>query len=297
MKNYLSKQKLISACIYAAAVFAAVYGAKYIIDALAYIITNMGYMFKSAANLLAKLLHIFAILVFGLITAYILDPAVGLISRKFGVGRRTAVFIIYIIIILIAAFTVYGILSRIYIYDKNDISNAFSLAFKHYQKRIYDIGARLELFIKKYDRLNVSDCLYQKLSRANTDNIKLLRRVGTVLSDLFLGTVLAFYFLKDKNILLKQAKYIFTLILPKKIQPVLLYIWHETDSVFSGYIRGQLADAVIMSILAASLLTILRIPFAAVIGIITGLANNTNRHPKCIGISSSLRAVIQLFFI
>ena len=273
LKNDFSKQKLICVCIYAAAVFAAVYGAKCLIDGLVYAAANMGYMFKSAADILIKIFHVFAILVFGLVTAYILDPLVGFISQKFHLKRHISVFVIYIFIILIAAVFVYGILNRIYIYDKTNIANAFSLAFKHYHNRFSEIFAKLELLIQKYDKFDISTGIYKKLSSSDIDHIKILRRISSVLADFFIGLILAFYFLKDKDILLRQAKYIFSLIVPKKIQPVLLYIYRETDSVFSGYIRGQLADAVIISILAASLLTILRIPFAIAIGIITGFTN------------------------
>ncbi len=270
LKNDFSKQKIIGVCIYAAAVFAAVYGAKCLIDTLVYTAANMGDMFRGAANLFLKMLHVFAILVFGLVTAYILDPLVDFISQKIHIKRGSSVLIIYIIILVIVSFFIYSILNRIYIYDKNNIANAFSLAFKYYRQKLSVILSQLEGFIQKYDKFNFSEGLYKKIGAANIDYIKILRRIGTISADFFIGLILAFYFLKDKEMLLSRAKYIFKLTVPKKIQPVLLYIARETDSVFSGYIRGQLAAAVIISILAASLLTILRIPFAAVIGIITG---------------------------
>ena len=104
LKDKLSKQKIIGVCIYAAAVFAAVYGAKCLIDAVVYFAANMGHTFKSAANMLVKILHAFAILVFGLAAAYILDPPVDFISRRFHCKRHISVLIIYVFILLAAFF-------------------------------------------------------------------------------------------------------------------------------------------------------------------------------------------------
>ncbi|MBR6400910.1 MAG: AI-2E family transporter [Firmicutes bacterium] len=286
------KQKIINACIYAAAVFAAVYGTKYLIDGAVYIFVNMGSMFRSAADIFVKLLHIFAILVFGLITAYILDPLADGIEKRLHVSRTAAAVIIYLAIIFLAVFSLAGLINRIYIYDKNDLLNAFSLAFEHYRARLFQIYTHIYTFAAKHDLFGVLSRISEAAKTTDTDYIAILHRIGTLAADLFLGLVLAFYFLKDKQALLFGARRIFTLLTPKKIQPVILYIIHETDSVFSGYIRGQLADAVIMSVLASSLLTILRIPFAAVIGIITGFTNIIPYLGALVGLLLSAGAAI-----
>ena len=227
------KQKIINACIYAAAVFAAVYGTKYLIDGAVYIFVNMGSMFRSAADIFVKLLHIFAILVFGLITAYILDPLADGIEKRLHVSRTASAVIIYLAIIFLAVFSLAGLINRIYIYDKNDLLNAFSLAFEHYRARLFQIYTHIYTFAAKHDLFGVLSRISEAAKTADTDYIAILHRIGTLAADLFLGLVLAFYFLKDKQALLFGARRIFTLLTPKKIQPVILYIIHETDSVFS----------------------------------------------------------------
>lgn len=91
--------------------------------------------------------------------------------------------------------------------------------------------------------------------------------------NLLLGFVVAFYFLLDKERILGGAKAFFERLLPKKAYKVLKNAAFEAHSVFSGYIRGQLTDALIMSLLIASVLTILRVRFAVVIGVISGFSN------------------------
>ncbi|MDR2649195.1 MAG: AI-2E family transporter, partial [Clostridiales bacterium] len=47
----------------------------------------------------------------------------------------------------------------------------------------------------------------------------------------------------------------------------------DMHSVFSGYIRGQLTDALIMAVLISVLLSVIGVDFAIVIGIFTGFSN------------------------
>jgi predicted PurR-regulated permease PerM len=47
----------------------------------------------------------------------------------------------------------------------------------------------------------------------------------------------------------------------------------DADSVFSGYIRGQLMDAVIMCIMISLALSLVKVPFAVIIGLMTGIGN------------------------
>ncbi|MBQ8940835.1 MAG: AI-2E family transporter [Firmicutes bacterium] len=266
------KEKIFSCCLYAAAVFAAVYGTKYLIDALAYMVMNMGSMFRGAADTILWLAHIFAILLFGLLSAYILDPAVVYIAKKTRVGRTGAVVILYLTVVLLLLFLIFKIINTVFIYDKNDISNAFSLLVKDYQNKFSNITQHIHS-LSKYDRFGFIPRLQKKLSTDDIDYISVFRRAGSLLADFFLGLILAFYFLKDKIKLLHGTRHIFRLLIPKKIQPHIIYIFRELDNVFSGYIRGQLADAVIISILASCLLSIVHLPFAGIIGIITGFTN------------------------
>ncbi len=266
------KEKIFSCCLYAAAVFAAVYGTKYLIDALAYAVMHMGSMFRGAADTILWLAHIFAILLFGLLSAYILDPPVMLIAKKFHTGRTAAVVFLYLAIIFILIFFIFSMVNKIYIYDKNNIANAFSLLIKDYRHKFSNITNRVNS-LSKYDFLDIIPYLRQKFTASDIDQVLVLHRAGSLLADFFLGLILAFYFLKDKIKLLHGTRHIFRLLIPKKIQPHIIYFFRELDNVFSGYIRGQLADAVIISILASCLLSILRVPFAGIIGIITGFTN------------------------
>ncbi len=100
-----------------------------------------------------------------------------------------------------------------------------------------------------------------------------LTGLGGQLVNLGLGTVIAFYLLKDKKRLLVIAKRLMHLFIPKRIEGEVKDVVQDVDYVFSGYIRGQLLDAIIMGTLISIVLTLIGIDFAVVIGIISGIFN------------------------
>ncbi|MBQ6555481.1 MAG: AI-2E family transporter, partial [Firmicutes bacterium] len=63
------------------------------------------------------------------------------------------------------------------------------------------------------------------------------------------------------------------LLLPENACRKLFLAAREIHEVFSGYIRGQLTDAVIMSVLISSALSIMKLPFSVPIGIFSGFTN------------------------
>ena len=47
----------------------------------------------------------------------------------------------------------------------------------------------------------------------------------------------------------------------------------DADRVFSGYIRGQLLDALFMMVVVSIALLLLNVKFAVIIGVLTGIGN------------------------
>ena len=97
--------------------------------------------------------------------------------------------------------------------------------------------------------------------------------VGNFLKDMGFMLVFGIYFLIDgKNLIAfwsKAAKDIFG----KKIYPYLEEFVLIAQRSFSGYVRGQLVDAIIMSVLVSISLSIVGVDYSVAIGIGTGIGN------------------------
>lgn len=100
-----------------------------------------------------------------------------------------------------------------------------------------------------------------------------LEDIPNVLSQCLLIVIFAIWFLLDgANIALYWGKVMYVLF-PDTIRSRISGFLEDADQVFSGYIRGQVIDAVIMMVLISVLLSICKVNFALAIGVLAGFGN------------------------
>ncbi len=88
-----------------------------------------------------------------------------------------------------------------------------------------------------------------------------------------ISTILAFYVMKDKEILVFKGRKFFKLFLPSRAHKVFHGLFVDVITVFSGYVRGMLLDVSIIAAMVAGSLAVIGVPYAMIIGIISGFAN------------------------
>ncbi len=111
------------------------------------------------------------------------------------------------------------------------------------------------------------------LSNLSRNAVGIVTATGGVIMNLFLSFVVAFYFLQDKEGIKNATNEAVRIILPERIGRLVKTIFGEIHAVFSGYIRGQLTDGLIMAVLVSTVLSLIGVRFAVIIGIITGFSN------------------------
>lgn len=109
---------------------------------------------------------------------------------------------------------------------------------------------------------------------------------GTVLSSIFniasatvsgfvsfiFAIVIAFYVLVSKDTISRHSKKLVYLIFKKDIADYICKVACLTDRIFSQYLSGQCIEACILGILITLSFVIFRIPYAGIIGIMTGIS-------------------------
>lgn len=95
---------------------------------------------------------------------------------------------------------------------------------------------------------------------------------GYLTNGLF-AIIFAIYFSLDAEGLKHYWKRFFKAVLPDRASHVLSVALHDADRVFSGYIRGQLIDALLMAVMVSIALLLLDVKFAVIIGVLTGFGN------------------------
>ncbi len=90
---------------------------------------------------------------------------------------------------------------------------------------------------------------------------------------LLFGVIFAVYFLMDGTQIGGYWKRALRLLAGEKAENRLALLREDADRVFSGYIRGQFVDALIVGVLSSVALLIAGVPNAIVVGALTGLGN------------------------
>ena len=92
-------------------------------------------------------------------------------------------------------------------------------------------------------------------------------------SNLLFSIIFAIYFLLDGNGLIRYWTRVFKTICSERVYNITSDFFNEADRVFSGYVRGQMLDALFMAVMVSIALSIVGIRYSVIIGILTGIGN------------------------
>jgi predicted PurR-regulated permease PerM len=108
--------------------------------------------------------------------------------------------------------------------------------------------------------------------------------------DFIIGAVLAFYVLKD----IKMFKQISISLVPRKSRDWVLDVLRDIDMILSGFIRGQVLIAIILSVITSTGLKIIGMRYFLLLGIIAGFGEIIPYFGPILGI---IPAIIAAFII
>ncbi len=262
---------------YAIFTFIVIYISKRVIDGFVFALTNAGGIYSTASDFLKWVFSVFSVLIGGFFVSYILDPIVNFFGLKLKIkSRRFCVVIVYVIVMVLFLLIGFAVVNKITNADGYEISVMIKNAYEKLNNLYSNFRQRVTKnhldFILKYSDGIVTG-LYGISDRAVNSIVSAFSSVGKFTATLFLSFVCAYYFLIEKDeIIFKLNSYSLKL-LPEKIYLNIKNILIDMHTVFSGYIRGQLTDAVIMALLIGGSLNVLGIKFAWAIGIVSGFSN------------------------
>lgn len=209
-------------------------------------------------------------LVLGLVIAYLLLPLVRKLETKvFGgfkskqVRRNLAVLLIYLIIAaaLAAGLTVL-IISITKTVASIRLADLQSLA-AYLQNEFADFWKVIEQKLAEYD---------VNLGTVGKKAAGMFTNAKSAGSTILFAMIFSIYFLLDSGINKYWTK-VSHVLLKDDTRAKAKEFLRDADRVFSGYIRGQALDALIMGTMVTIAFLIAGIPYAAVIGIMTGIGN------------------------
>ena len=209
-------------------------------------------------------------LVLGLVFTYLLTPVVKKIETKLfskvnnQAAAKVASVVLTIIIVLMALSLILGIIA---VTVTKSLSAFNPAELKEYLLALADQFSKFWSTIEK-------QLASMNINLGNVGDMlgKIFNGVKSGASTLLFAVIFAIYFLLDEKIFKYWAD-VFKVFANEKTRDSLHQLSADANRVFSGYIRGQSIDAAIVGSLVSIALLIAGVPYAVVIGILTGLGN------------------------
>lgn len=235
---------------------------------------------------------IFIPLFWGFALAYLFAPAVSFFRRhlektpyyrkknKSALGISIAITFLLVLagIILVLTFLVSSFMHELTMVSFDNITQFLN----GITKSLNEVYSQLKSWL---DQMNISSDVLQDIADSITNWLgglassvggnltKSLSNLTGFFANTMFAVIFAIYFQLDAAGLKKYWKNVFHAIFGEKGYQGVKVLVGDADRVFSGYIRGQLIDALFMAVVMSIALLLLNVKFAVLIGILTGIGN------------------------
>ena len=202
----------------------------------------------------------------GGVIAYLIEPVVQKLEKilKFKNARAVAVIgtimiiVLFVIALLFMAAAFIGKhVSGIHFSDIGDLLGNFT-------DQINDIGEKIQAWFANQG-INIG---------AITGGVgSVISGITGAASDIFFAIIFAIYFMLDSESIQGYWNRVRVLFFKPETRAKVHEFLMDADRCFSGYIRGQFLDAILVGVVTFIAMLICGVPYAFVIGLLTGIGN------------------------
>jgi predicted PurR-regulated permease PerM len=230
----------------------------------------------------------------GFVFAYLMDPMVDWFEEEYKKikihkilkriyaprtwAAATSVFIIIIVVTGLISLLVSSVTNQIRLANFNDIikiGNDFVKNFKLFFENIRGKLDNLDIQSQPFEDYvkTASDRIVDAIVKVAGNGLTSINNISGYLTTFIFSFIIGIYFMIDGKMIIGYINKVCRALLSKHKNAQLHQIAHDLDEVFSGYIRGQLTDALFMMVAISLVLAITGVKFALVIGIFAGIGN------------------------
>lgn len=254
---------------------------------------------KVVQNGIRNLSKPFYPIIYGIVIAYLLNPILRFCEEKCfyqlshrihkanekkakRFNRSISIFCTMLFALLLFSGLLWLVIPQIYISIRDIVGQKDSYVgnIEHWLEGLYTRWPMLEeTIVKQMD--GIYDKVIDWLSKSilpNLDTILVSVSNGVlggvkVISNLIIGFIVAAYVMSSKDVFTAQSKKLLYSFVPIKQANKILDAIRHANQIFGGYINGKLIDSLIVGIVCFLGLSILRMPYAALISVIVGVTN------------------------
>lgn len=263
-----------------------------VVYCLSRIADSMPVIWNGLIQKLSWLVKVIQPVILGFILAYLVEPLVTFFQRQYGrikflrnkEKRSRGLAIVTVLLIILAglgtliSLLVYSITDQLRLASFDDIialANQYISVVDDFSATIRDKLAQLNIesvelsqYVKQAGAILLN--FVQGFAKGVAGSVS---NISGVMTNLVFGLIIAIYFLIDGKLIIDYMTKVSKALLSGKVHTKIKSFIDKADMVFSGYIRGQLMDALIMMILISVVLSLIGVKFGILIGVLAGIGN------------------------
>ncbi|TAH74822.1 MAG: AI-2E family transporter [Anaerolineaceae bacterium] len=262
-----------------------------IIYILSLIAKNAPTIFNNIMDKISWLLRVVRPVILGFVFSYLMDPIVNFFEEKFRKFKlfkkmkrpRTWAAVLSVVIFFIAlaalvSLLIFSVTDQLRLANFDDVirlAEGYKKSLESFYNSITQNMEKLDIRSNQLEQY-VEDTLTVVLNALKSfaeSTVNAITNISGYLTTIIFGFIIGFYFIIDGKMFTRYLKKTFYALFSEKTNKKISLILYDLDYAFSGYVRGQLADAFVMMILISLVLSIIGVKFALVIGIFAGIGN------------------------
>lgn len=265
-----------------------------IIYFLKLIMDNAPAILKTMMDRLGWLIRVVRPVIIGFVFAYIIEPVVDFFEGKYENLKKfkildkivyprtwaaiTSVVLLLIVVVGLISLLVFIVTRQLRLANIEDLTMIIKSYIASFERFINSITVRLDQLdikseeIEKYVE-NATGFVLNVMKDFTDAIVNAVTNISGYLTTIIFSFIIGFYFLIDGKMFKSYISKACRALLSNNLNRKLRNIVSDLDMVFSGYIRGQLTDAMIMMVLISVTLSVLKVRFAIIIGVFAGVGN------------------------
>lgn len=254
----------------------------FIIMFLGKIMDNIPEIAGSVWRRLAWFFTVLSPVVWGFVIAYLFDPLVNRFQKWFKGHRGPAVFVTLLLVVLvltvIVSAVVFSVTDQLRVANFNDMTVIL-------QSFVDSLNAFYQKLLTQLNNLNIqSDQITEYVQNASQQIVSAatgflngilsgVNNASGVITNTIFSLIIGIYFMLDGKVVTGMLSRVTRACFKEKTNDKIREVLGDMDQAFSGYIKGQGMDVIVMMFLIGISLSIVGVKFSVLIGFFAGLFN------------------------
>lgn len=263
-----------------------------IIYCLSLVANNAPIILKSIMNGLGWLMKVAKPILIGFVFAYLFDPLNDFLEQKYKKikiknrqlksTRTLAVFttliLFFVVLVVIISLLVFSVTDQLRVAKFDDVivlANSLMKTFTDFRDSILVELDKLDIQSNEVSQYvkDAATYILNYLKMAGGSFVSSITNISSYITTFIFSFIIAVYFMIDGKMIIEYLKKVSKALISNKWNRRIAGFLEDADKVFSGYIRGQLSDALVMMVVISLTLSIIGVKFGVIIGILAGIGN------------------------